>query len=198
MRGAYKLHPFLEEKPETEILVCMQEGCGEPASYPAPKSPKRLQDRYWFCLEHVKAYNASWNYYAQMDEEEIETSRREDTTWGRPSWPFSHARFSYDIPGLDDVESLFAQGHQRNSGTINIINVEESQALAVMDLSYPLTQDILKTRYKMLAKRFHPDLNHGCRQAEEHLKNINHAYSVLQKLLRRQNPSTSPPLDPDR
>jgi hypothetical protein len=191
MRGAYKLHPFLEEKAETKIRLCMHEGCGEEAPYPAPKSPKRLQDRYWFCLAHVKTYNASWNYYAQMDEEEIETSRREDTTWGRPSWPFSHARFSYDIPSLDDVESLFAQGHQRNAGAISIINVEESQALAVMDLSYPLTQDMLKTRYKMLAKRFHPDLNQGCRQAEEHLKNINHAYSVLQKFLRRLTPPST-------
>ena len=182
MRGVYKLHPFLEETPDVETRLCMSEGCNEQAFYPAPKSPHRLQDRYWFCLEHVKAYNASWNYYAHMGEAEIETSRREDTTWGRPSWPFSQGRFSYQIPPLEEIEALFARRNQTNTV---ILQTEETQALAVMDLSYPLTQDLLKTRYKILAKRFHPDLNQGCRQAEEHLKNINQAYSTLQKLLRR-------------
>ncbi len=173
----------------------MQEGCALEGLYPAPKSPQRLQDRYWFCLEHVRLYNASWNYYAHMKEDEIEASRREDVTWQRPSWPFSQGNFSYHIPSFEDVESLFGQTSRGGQG---ILDSYETEALAVLDLTYPLTQEVLKTRYKMLAKRFHPDLNQGCRQAEEHLKNVNQAYSVLQKLLRRltvvPHESSQPPL----
>ncbi|MBA4749020.1 MAG: DnaJ domain-containing protein [Alphaproteobacteria bacterium] len=195
MRGRYKLHPFFEESETVGRTHCMQEGCALEGLYPAPKSPERLQDRYWFCLEHVRLYNASWNYYAHMKEDEIEASRREDVTWQRPSWPFSQGKFSYYIPSFDDVESLLGKTFRGGQG---ILDSQETQALAVLDLTYPLTQEVLKTRYKMLAKRFHPDLNQGCRQAEEHLKNVNQAYSVLQKLLRRLTPvpheSSQPPL----
>lgn len=182
MRGRYKLHPFFEESETVGGSRCMKEGCALEGLYPAPKSPQRLQDRYWFCLEHVRLYNASWNYYAHMKEDEIEASRREDVTWQRPSWPFSQGKFSYRIPSFEQVDVIFGKNTRGGQG---ILNAQETQALAILDLTYPLTQEILKTRYKILAKRFHPDLNQGCRQAEEHLKHVNHAYGVLQKLLKR-------------
>ena len=37
----------------------------------------------------------------------------------------------------------------------------------------------MKTRYKELAKRHHPDANGGDRAAEERLKTINIAYATL-------------------
>ena len=41
----------------------------------------------------------------------------------------------------------------------------------------------MKTRYKDLAKRHHPDRNNGDRSAEERLKTINQAYSMLRRHL---------------
>ena len=189
MRGAYKLHPFLEEKPQGEALICMHDQCSEVGAYPAPKSPTHLQERYWFCLEHVKTYNASWNYYAHMGEDEIEASRRQDTTWCRPSWPFAMgAAFgkSFVFEGID-----LGKNSQTRRFEDPAFTRQESDALATLNLVPPLTQDILKTRYKILAKRFHPDLNHGCKQAEETLKNINQAYGVLQKFLKKNTLKTA-------
>ena len=37
--------------------------------------PGRMRDYLWFCLEHVRAYNASWNYHRDMSESEIEADR---------------------------------------------------------------------------------------------------------------------------
>ena len=51
--------------------------------------------------------------------------------------------------------------------------------MAIMGLKPPVTLDELKTRYKTLAKKHHPDLNQGNPQSEELLKQINMAYTIL-------------------
>ena len=53
------------------------------------------------------------------------------------------------------------------------------EPLATLGLSWPVTMDEVKTRYKELAKRHHPDANNGDRAAEERLKTINLAYATL-------------------
>jgi hypothetical protein len=52
-------------------------------------------------------------------------------------------------------------------------------ALAILDLKPGATEKEIKARYKELAKRHHPDRNGGDRAAEERLKEINQAYTVL-------------------
>ena len=49
----------------------------------------------------------------------------------------------------------------------------------MFDLSLPLTLGGLKARYKALVKLHHPDAHGGDRAAEERLKVINQAYSIL-------------------
>jgi curved DNA-binding protein CbpA len=49
----------------------------------------------------------------------------------------------------------------------------------LFDLQPPLTLIGLKSRYKELVKRHHPDTHGGDRDAEERLKEINQAYSTL-------------------
>ena len=56
-------------------------------------------------------------------------------------------------------------------------------ALDVMGLEWPVDQPGLRTRYRELAKRFHPDSTGGDREAEEKLKDVNRAYSLLRQRL---------------
>ena len=51
--------------------------------------------------------------------------------------------------------------------------------VAALGLSWPVTMEALKARYKQLAKLHHPDANNGDRAAEERLKIINLAYAAL-------------------
>ena len=71
-------------------------GCLHEGEFRAPRGRNELHSYYWFCLDHVREYNASWNYYAGMTEAEVEAAIRADTTWQRPSWPLgswhSHIR----------------------------------------------------------------------------------------------------------
>jgi hypothetical protein len=62
-------------------------GCGAQGEYRAPKSRQNLQEYWWFCLEHVRAYNGSWDFYKGMSPGQIEAQLRADTAWQRPSWP---------------------------------------------------------------------------------------------------------------
>jgi hypothetical protein len=65
---------------------CQHPGCLELGAYRAPVARDRLNEYYWFCLEHVRAYNLAWDYFAGMSEAEIEHQRRWDTVW-QPSAP---------------------------------------------------------------------------------------------------------------
>jgi len=52
-------------------------------------------------------------------------------------------------------------------------------ALAVLDLEPAASLQEVKSRYKTLAKRLHPDANGGRRDSEERLKTVNQAYTLL-------------------
>ena len=54
-------------------------------------------------------------------------------------------------------------------------------ALDVLGLEWPLDQPTLRARYQELAKQFHPDVNGGDRGAEDRLKDVNRAYSLLRR-----------------
>ena len=56
---------------------------------------------------------------------------------------------------------------------------KERQALATLGLEAHVTLAEIKTRFKELAKRFHPDTNAGDRDAEERFKQISQAYTYL-------------------
>ncbi len=160
---------------------CAAPGCGEPAQYRAPLSRERTADYIWLCLEHVRAYNKAWDYYAGMSMAEIEAHRRADTTWRRPSWPFGTAGAGARVDARDPF-GLFpgepCAAHVAGD-RLAVTDPAEKRALDVMNLSPPVTADLVKLRYKELVKQLHPDVNGGDRRAEERLKLVNDAYRTL-------------------
>ena len=63
--------------------------CYETGKYKAPKSRSNLKNYYYFCLDHVKEYNKSWDFYKGLSVDEMELSLRKDIVWDRPSWPLN-------------------------------------------------------------------------------------------------------------
>jgi hypothetical protein len=168
---------------------CDMPGCGAPGEYRAPKSRNQLNEYWWFCLDHVRAYNATWDFYKGMTPGEIEAQVRADTSWQRPSWPLGHLGARLDeAVARDPLHILNAggfrgQGHgpHHDRGRNAEPPSEMREPLATLGLSWPVTIDELKSRYKELAKRHHPDANNGDRAAEERLKTINLAYAALRR-----------------
>ncbi len=176
-----------------QLRTCDHPDCDCIAEHRAPKSRDQLRDYYWFCLVHVREYNRAWNFYAGMNQHEIESEVRHDTVWQRPSWPLgartgSAARFGYQMSGLKDQFGFFSDfpssnGDEQPNGHRFPDHTPEGGALAAMDLDMPLTLTSLKTRYKELVKLLHPDANGGDTAAEERLKDINDAYETLKKAI---------------
>ncbi len=172
--------------PDAPGRHCDMPGCGAPGEYRAPKSRFQLAEYWWFCLDHVRGYNAAWDFYKGMSPGEIEAQLRADTAWQRPSWPLGHvgARLDDAVAG-DPLHILNAAGFQgRRGGRVGAeVPAEMREPLATLGLGWPVTMDEVKTRYKELAKRHHPDANNGDRAAEERLKTINLAYAALRTRL---------------
>ena len=175
--------PVFEAPPEPPIRLCDHPGCLAGGDFRAPRSRLELHRYYWFCLEHVRAYNLAWNYYAGMSDREIEAEIRHDTVWQRPSWRLGARHGTFYGAHVRDPLGAFAAGDEtrdrRQRDAAGRVRSECEQALAVFDLEPPFTLVHLKARYKALVKEHHPDAHGGDKAAEETLKLVNQAYAVL-------------------
>lgn len=164
---------------------CDHPECAAEGIYRAPKGRDRLEEYFWFCLDHVRKYNLSWDYFAGMNEREIERIRRRDTVWERPTWPLGGPgprRMRSDAWRIRDFFGLFEDETLEQSRSTERLGrgaTPEEEALAVFALQGPVTMKDIKARYKELVKRHHPDTNGGDKAAEERLKIINQAYTTL-------------------
>lgn len=178
---------------------CEWEGCDRPGAYRAPKSRDRLDEFRWFCLDHVREYNARWNYYENMSDEEVADSVSSDRLWGRPTWKLGKQ------PGADQPTGPHADGEAwrrfgledplevlGEKGTLNPGDQVEAKrarerllpktirkALDVMQLDALCTKGDIRARYKDLVKRFHPDQNGGDRSEESRLREVLWAFDQL-------------------
>ena len=180
--------------PDAPGRSCEVPGCTAAGEYRAPRSRRALRDWLWLCLAHVREYNASWDYYRGMSPGQIEAEIRADVSWQRPTWPLGRLgrqdwRYSAWVEDPLGALSAAAQSRARTEAA----PAELRPHLATLELSWPLTLETLKTRYKELAKRHHPDANGGDRSAEERLKTINLAYATLRTRLGRDSSARRSP-----
>ena len=193
--GTRKRRPrFYEPETPPQPTHCQHPDCELPGVYRAPKSRTQLNEYFWFCLDHVRDYNKAWDYYAGMSQAEIERHVRNDVVGQRPTWPLgkwgahgpggrTSAPRSAFIPddvaealdGAAQARKTRAREEQRRNSRLS----KEEQALAVLELTAPVTMDEIRTRYRILVKKLHPDANGGDKSAEEQLKVVNQAYSTL-------------------
>jgi len=188
-------HRAFDPDPEAPTRCCDMRDCLEPAGYRAPRSRDSLNQYFWFCLEHVRAYNANWDYYRGMTPGQIENHLRADILWQRPTWKLGQrgGQVFNEEDVLDPLDVLGAaresraRAKQRGAGQKtspeNRAPEPLRQPLIALGLDWPVSMDDLKSRYKTLARLHHPDANGGDRESEERLKIINVAYSAVRQHL---------------
>jgi hypothetical protein len=129
-----------------------------------------------------------------MSPAEFEQELRADTAWQRPSWPLGRlGSAAWEDEVLRDPLHILASGGINTGANRSRIDPATGKSretpgdlrepLMTLGLTWPTTLDAVKTRYKELAKRHHPDANGGSRDAEERLKTINLAYATLRSRL---------------
>ena len=173
---------------------CDSPKCNEKGEYKAPKSRVMLNDYFYFCLNHIKEYNKSWDFYKGMSVEQIENSMRSDTFWDRPSWPLKNSFKNIFDEFNEYVEDFVKNDDDKINDTFfknklldESLSIEEAKALKELDLKMPISLEKIKKNYKKLVKIFHPDVNGNNKDAEERFKQINESYKLLLKKFMKKN-----------
>jgi hypothetical protein len=200
-----KFFDRLRVKPDAARLVrdacpeCEWQGCTEPGLYPAPKG-RGLEGKYHrYCLEHVRQYNKSYNYFSGMPDEEVAKHQKDDTIGHRPTWFVgvnSAARnrasrpqdrrnsFGYRF-GTQDPFGLFGpaprQGPERPPEPVRPLRKVERKCLRQLNLEDSATKAEIRARFKDLVMRHHPDRNGGDRRSEDKLREVIQAYNYLRQ-----------------
>lgn len=188
---------FLDAEAETAfgrlgLRCCDHPGCGQEGRFPAPKSREPRDGRWHFCLDHVRQYNAGWDFFRGMSADDVERYQRQDVLGHRPTWRLG-TRPQREEPQVwvkDDLGILAEVGIKLGAGrrkTKAELQLDPRERDALLQLGFdlekltlPLRKADLKVQYKLMVKRYHPDANGGDKQAEERLKSINQAYAFLQ------------------
>ena len=198
-----RVKPDKDRRLRAQCPGCEWPDCTAPATHRAPKG--RLREReYWrFCLDHVRAYNHSYNFFAGMSPDDIARYQKEAVIGHRPTWKMgmtggrpssrSHSsRFRPEFPdGARDPFGIFGEfgassgvrmDSARRNGTSRIVRNAERKALDTLGLEAEASSHEVKTRFKQLVKRHHPDANGGDRSSEDRLREIIQAYNYLKSI----------------
>jgi hypothetical protein len=162
-----------KDPPVSNSRPCQWEGCDKEGIYSAPRSPGDLETRQYFCLEHIRQYNANWDYFQSHSEEEIIQFMQEAVVGHRPVW--SNDNHSY----RQQLKQRLQQEGNRSRSQFNRLRQKEKGAFSLLGLDSIVEWDQVKLRYKELVKQHHPDVNKT--QDEEKLKAINQAYALLRR-----------------
>lgn len=172
---------FVDTPHKVGIKQCDMPECVCTGEHRAPKD-RSLSDYYWFCQDHITEYNKAWDFFDGMSATEIEDHIIRSATWDRPTRKFSDftaeellrkARATYNFSEEEEEPQKKRFFNEQERST------PEFEAMAIMGLEPPVDLAVIKERYKMLAKKYHPDLNRNDPKAEELLKSINMAYTIL-------------------
>jgi hypothetical protein len=191
-----------ERGEQQRMAQCNWPGCGEPGCHKAPKGRGREGEYYMYCLEHVRAYNKSYNYFSGMSDEDVASYQKASVYGHRPTWSSgvnswaatgfrsaaqSHMGHRSDF-GTDDPFELFGMA-RGGAGTgagpdgkpTRMVRNAERKSLKALDLDEDASAKEIKTRFKTLVKRHHPDANGGDKQSEDRLREVIQAYNHLKQ-----------------
>jgi DnaJ domain len=169
---------------------CDHPGCAEFGEFRAPMGRQREGEYFCFCLEHVREYNASYNYFTGMTPEAVALYQRDASVGHRPTWTMgngaaSSARARGDDPSrFADPLNIFGQKRTAAPAAEQKPRhgIAAKRALDQLGLDETADARTIRTRYKDMVKRFHPDANNGDRSLEDKLREIIRAYSYLKSV----------------
>lgn len=175
----YTHHLGIEEEEERQ---CDWEGCTEKGLYPAPRSSGKLNEYRWFCLKHIRIYNKNWDYFKDKSDEEVHDYKINSLYGHRKTWAMG-IDAEKRVKNMHDTSEkiLSSMFDDEDWGSKVPIRLPEDirNALATLNLLYPITKKEIKKKYKELVKIHHPDMNNNCKNSEETFKKLTESYKIL-------------------
>ncbi|WP_332065159.1 J domain-containing protein [Bartonella sp. CB189] len=186
-----------KKKPiEAQKKQCQWEGCEKAGLYKAPAGRNYEGQYLYFCLDHVRAYNKNFDYFSNSSDKDIAKFQKDALTGHRPTWPTdlsngvskkTAANYAKIRSGtaayqnrMRDPFTLFTERHSSNNFSRKLKPLE-AKAFDTLGLKANASAEDIKTKYKELVKRHHPDTNGGNRSSEERFRDVLNAYNLLKK-----------------
>lgn len=173
--------------------VCAWPGCAAAGTHRAPRG-RQFEGQYLnLCLDHVREYNKEYNFFQGLDDAAVSSFQKDAVTGHRPTWRLGENSWATSRSGRKPVSGGFRHNlHHRDpfgfftdaaaqpsAAPSRTIRNAERKALHSLGLEEGATSEEVKTRYKSLVKRLHPDANGGSRDNEDKLKEVIQAYDYL-------------------
>ena len=174
-------------------IICDWENCNEIGAYKAPVEKDNSRKYRLLCLNHIKIFNKNWNYFENMNDQEIEFFIKSDLTWHKSTKTFGSSDNFFNIlwnNALDDKLNIFKSSNFKDFKKAKA-SPQDKDALEVMDLNQDVKWEQIQSKFKELVKMYHPDKNQGNKKFEEKLKKITLAYSQLKKTLGKKRVQNS-------
>src|SRR6202000_2598031 len=174
-----KLSAKQQAQAREAAIMCEWAGCKNKGPHRAPKGRENSKEYWHYCLDHVREYNQSYNFFSGMNADAVARYQKDALTGHRPTWKMGANTSAKkgkgapeaDLDGASDPFNMFSELNGRGSWrpgpgaeakveTRKVFNAER-KALQVMGLGSDATLEMVKTKYKALVKQHHPDANGG-------------------------------------
>lgn len=183
---------------EPATPVCQWDGCCEKGVHRAPVGRDAEGEYFLFCVDHVRQYNKGYNYFSGLSDGEIARYQKEALTGHRPTWTVGVNRSARSSPLHSQARSGSAGAQARMRDPFGFFNDQrarqrrpeprqrrlkslEAKAFETLGLDGGADASEIKTRYKALVKKHHPDANGGDRSSEERFRAVIQAYQLLKQ-----------------
>jgi DnaJ domain len=182
--------------------ICQWKGCTAEGGFKAPMGRGREGAFFSFCIDHVRQYNATYNYFDGMSDADVADFQKDALTGHRPTWKTGANAWAHGTrapssgpktgatpeadPRVSDPHAFFKwrNGKDQPPGPTERqrpIKPLEKKALDRLGLGERASKAEIKARFKELVKRHHPDANGGDTRSEDTLREIIQAYNYLKQ-----------------
>jgi len=189
-------HPVMHDRFHGRIRGsargCERPGCPEAGEFRAP-GPRGSGfdgpgDYRWFCLDHVREFNAGYDWFAGMSADEILRAQSPIHGWEAETRAFRPTAGIDSAPRWadfsDPLEAISKRARMRKPAQRadgRPVSPEERRALEVLGLKLDADRHDLRTAYTRLVRQYHPDRNGGDRSYEARLSAVVDAYQLLRR-----------------
>jgi hypothetical protein len=190
-----RIRPDRQAAEKAKAPVCDWQGCEAPGTHKAPRG-RDFEGQYLnFCVDHVRQYNKSYNYFSGLNDKDIQSYLKDAMTGHRPTWTMGAERGAAKTQAplrarrwsgrTRDPFRLFEEGAAEAEAAARSrpkpVRSLEAKAFDTMDLPHEATPPAIRARYKSLVKQYHPDSNGGDRGHEDRLREVIQAYKLLKQ-----------------
>ena len=169
--------------------ICDWNNCFEVGEYRAPIEKDNSKNYRLLCLKHVKEFNQNWNYFAGMSDAQVIDFLKSDMTWHKKTQSFSSSdnffKVLWNNTLKDDLDKDKIKSDYNYMRQFKFDH-KDIKAFGILGISVGLDWKKVHEKFKILVKKFHPDMNSGDKKFEEKLKLITLAYTQLKNTYRKK------------